>query len=343
LTGAGGSGSVLTRVATPMTKRTPIIPPSISVDDFLPKPEDGTLRRMKVIRDDREKDGALGETGGFLHGYTHTFNPAVGCVLAGTWCGQYCYAQWETPARLLAEQLGLRWGEYLIVKQRIGDALERDLARAMRRDAAHPLHISRLKIFMSSVTEPCAGPVLPVTRECLRIFGRYPIGRLVLQTRSPRVLELLPELEALENRAIVSLTVESDSDTIWRDFEPTMLPRLRDRRAAVERLHARGVTASVTVSPCARLADPGEFSAWIAQHSTYAVVDTFVAGDGRGGSRTEKTNIPSLFAAYGWPWSDETAARALYEKIRRLMGERAGWSKDGFNRLATLPGERALN
>ena len=189
---------------------------------------------------------------------------------------------------------------------------------------------------MSSLTEPCAGPALEVTRQCLAEFAAYPIGRLVLQTRSPRVVELLPQLQALGNRVLVSFTVESDSDKIWQEVSPPMLPRLRDRRKAVATLHANGVTTCVTVSPCARLEDPEEFAVWIAMNADYAVVDTF-AGDGKGGTRTENTEIPSLFAARGWMWSDETAARTLYEKVRGLIGERVGWSKEGFNRLTTVP------
>jgi DNA repair photolyase len=320
-----------------MGQHSSIIPPGVTVQDFQPRPEDGTLRPIKVIFDEREKDHALGETGGFLRRYTHTLNPAVGCVFGSSACGAYCYAQWETPARLVASHLGVRWGEFLFVKARIPEALERDLERAARRDVTDPRHVSRLRIFMSSCTEPCAGPALPVTRECLRVFARYPIGRLVLQTRSPRVVELLPELEALDGRALVSLTVESDSDAIWKEVEPPLLPRLRDRRKAAELLHARGVALSVTVSPCARLADPEEFAGWIAANSSYAVVDTFTAGDGKGGTRTEKTSIPSLFATHGWIWNDETAARTLYEKLRALMGDQVGWSKDGFNRLAEIP------
>ena len=94
--------------------------------------------------------------------------------------------------------------------------------------------------------------------------------------------------------------VESDSDALWTALEPPLLPRLRDRRKAAELLHARGVALSVTVSPCARLADPDEFAGWIAANSGYAVVDTFTAGDGKGGTRTEKTSIPLLFATHGW-------------------------------------------
>src|SRR5207247_2651837 len=103
----------------------------------------------------------------------------------------------------------------------------------------------------------------------------------------------------------------------------------RDRRTAVAALHANGVTTSVTASPCARLADPEEFAVWIAMNASYAVIDTFIAGDGKGGTRTARTQTPSLFAAQGWDWSDETAARALYHRAQRLMGDRVGWSKDG--------------
>jgi len=314
--------------------RSPIIPPEVSVADFQPVADDGALRPMKVIFDEREKDRALGETGGFLHAYTHTLNPAVGCVFGASGCGLYCYAQWETPARLIATTLGVRWGEFLFVKRRLAAALEKDLERAVRRDVTHPHHVRHLRVFMSSCTEPCTGPALPVTRECLAIFARHPIGKLVLQTRSPKVLELLPQLDALGARVLVSFTVESDTDAIWEDVQPPLLPRLRERRLAVEQLHAHGVSVSVAVSPCARLGDPDAFADWIATHADYAVVDTFVAGDGRGGARTAKTGIPAMFAARGWIWSDETAAGELYQKIRARIGDRAGWSKQGFNRLA---------
>jgi len=78
---------------------------------------------------------------------------------------------------------------------------------------------------------------------------------------------------------------------------------------------------------------------WIAMNASYAVVDPLIAGDGKGGTKTEKTEIPWLFAMHGWMWSDETAARVLYEKIRSLIGDRVGWSKEGFNRLTEVPTE----
>jgi hypothetical protein len=101
----------------------------------------------------------------------------------------------------------LRWGEYLFVKKRLAEALDRDLARAARRDPAHPHHVSQLRVF----------------------------------------------------------------------------------------------------------------AVWIAMNARYAVVDTFVAGDGKGGTRTWKTDIPALFASHDWMWSDESAARALYDRLRALL------------------------
>ena len=71
----------------------------------------------------------------------------------------------------------------------------------------------------------------------------------------------------------------------------------------------------------------------------YAVVDALIAGDGKGGTKTDETEIPSAFASDGWMWSDETAARVLYEKIRSLIGDRVGGAKEGFNRLTEVPTE----
>ena len=74
-------------------------------------------------------------------------------------------------------------------------------------------------------------------------------------------------------------------------------------------------------------------------NASCAVLDALIAGDGKGGTKTDETGIPSAFASHGWMWSDETAARVLYEKIRSLIGDRVGWSKERFNRLTEVPTE----
>ena len=53
-------------------------------------------------------------------------------------------------------------------------------------------------------------------------------------------------------------------------------------------------------------------------NASCAVLDALIAGDGKGGTKTDETGIPSAFASHGWMWSDEKAVRMLYEKIRPI-------------------------
>jgi uncharacterized protein YeaO (DUF488 family) len=318
--------------------KTALIPPNFDPTTLAPVPTDGSLRKMIVVHDTRDAGAGLVEATGYLgQYYTHTLSPSLGCAYARNLCGIACIAQFATPARVIAAGLGLRWGEYLFVRDTLPEKVERDLRAACGRPADHPHHISRIKIFMSASTEPGAGPALEVTRGLLRVFARYPIGRLVLQTRAPEVLKLLPALKALGDRVIVSLTVESDNDALWSDFKPPMVPRIRDRREAVEQLASQGITVNVAVSPCSRLRDPEGFADWIAQHATYCVVDAYTTGNGKGASCTGKTKLPVLYEERGLVWNDETAARTLYAHLLQRMGDRALWSEEGFNALATVP------
>jgi DNA repair photolyase len=292
---------------------------------------------MKIIHDQRLRKSALGVTGGYLAGYTHTLNPAIGCILGSTHCGRYCYAQHSMPARTQAE--GLAWGEFLVLKDGFVEALEDDLLRAAARPIEHDHHISKLKIFFASSTEICAGPVLRTTRGCLLAFARAgaPVGRIVLQTRSPKVRELIDLILPLRHQLLVSFTMESDSDEAFVGANPPLMPRLAERRRAIEALVEAGVAVSITVSPCSRLVDPGAFAEWIARTADCAVVDTF-EGDGQHGARTARTETPALYRALGWgDFRDQSAARGLFEALVPHLGERVGWGQDGFARLADLP------
>jgi DNA repair photolyase len=323
--------------ATPRPRRAPLLPPDFDLAKVAPRPAGGGSRPLLAISDDRERSSALTPTGGFLAGYTHTLNPAVGCVLGRSFCGRYCYARDETPARVVEGATGLAWGEFLISKNRLDQALAADLEKAARRSADHPHHVARLRVFLASTTEPCLGPALAVTRACLRVFARFPVGRIVLQTRSPAVLELGDELDALRDRLIVSLTLESDCDEPHRDLPAPLLPRISARRGALEALSARGIPVCAAVSPCLSIKDPAEFAAWIAQHAGFALVDTFVSGDGRCGARTARTTVPEVYRQRGVDWRDETAARSFFVQLEGLLGRpRAGWSREGFASLATV-------
>ena len=281
----------------------------------------------------------LTPTGGFLKpsapdaddGYTHTLNPAIGCPFGRGFCGQFCYARAGMAHRFRAARQ--KWGEYLVVKQNAAELLRRELDAAGRRPDDHPHHLRRLRIFASSSTDPCAGPSLEVFRSCLRVITEYPIERIVVQTRSPQLLTLRAEIEALGERVVVSFTMETDSDDVWQRG-PAGSPTISRRRQVFEQLHDWSVRRHLAVSPCLPLMNVEGFADWIAKFADDVTVDTFLAGDGAGGSRTGSLPLPVIFEQSGWDWRDESPARLLFEALQRRMGRRAGWSCAGFGRLA---------
>jgi DNA repair photolyase len=290
---------------------------------------------MAVRYEHVDARGALNPTGGFLGGtpdapgYTHSFNPATGCAFAPGLCGGFCYAREFAERRLGAGA----WGSRVLVKRNAPELLARELARAARRDPAHRHHVARLSVFSASVTEPCVGPVLEVYRECLRALAPFPIARWVVQTRSPRVLELEPEIRALGDRVVVSVSLETDDEDLWRAGPPGA-PGIAARRRTIEALAAWGMRLHVAVSPCLPVRDPVAFADWIAAHATDATVDTPATGDGSGGRRTARGGLPAFLAERGVDWRDLEAPRALLARLAERMGERAGWSDAGFLRLA---------
>lgn len=285
-----------------------------------------------------EARSILTPTGGFLKpsapdaadGYTHTLNPAIGCPYGRGLCGQFCYARVGMAQRF--DNAG-EWGESLRIKQNAAALLRAELARAAARPPDHRLHVSRLRIFASSSTDPCAGPALAPFRECLRVLAEYPIRRIVIQTRAPQIVRLRQEIEALGRRAAISFTIETDDEELWRAGPPGS-PPIRARRAAFEALRPWRTTLHLAVSPCLPIRNLPAFADWAAAQADFVTVDTFTAGDGSGGTRTASLPLPAFLAARGHDWRDESQARALYRALRTRMGQRAGWSCDGFRRLA---------
>ncbi|MFN0136585.1 MAG: hypothetical protein ACKVS9_10775 [Phycisphaerae bacterium] len=278
-----------------------------------------------------ETRSILTPTGGFLAGgYTHSLNPAFGCAYGKGFCGQFCYARAGMAHRFHAD--GREWGDYLAVKSNAATLLARELERAAARPAAHKHHVSRLSIFASSSTDPCAGPVLPVFEACLRELAKWPIRRVVVQTRAPAVTRLREVIESLGGRCVVSISLETDGDAIF-DVGPPGSPSIAARRKAIEIVRTWQTTLHIALSPILPIAEPVEFADWIAAVGDFATVDTFTSGDGSCGVRTAALPLPEIFARQGWDWRDETAARRFHALLVERMGTRAGWSCDGFRRI----------
>lgn len=259
---------------------------------------------------------------GFLHAFTHTLNPYMGCAFGDGGCGVYCYVA-ESPIGLYA---GKPWGTWLRAKSNAAEALRRDLDKI--RDQRS------VRVFMSSATDPYqpAEARLRITRSILEVLRDRPIGLLIVQTRSPFVekdFDLLAEMPF----AWLSMTVETDDDRVRRALTPTC-PSIDRRLASMRRARACGIKVQAAVSPTLphsseRFADALESAA------DRVIVDTFF-GDGANGKRTRHRPLPSQFAELGWgDWQDITAAQRLFEALCfRLGSESVLWSQTGFNALA---------
>lgn len=279
-----------------------------------------------------ETRSILTPTGGFLAGgYTHSLNPAFGCAYGKGFCGQFCYARCGMAHRFYAG--GGEWGDYLAVKTNAATLLAKELERAAARLPTHKHHVSKLAIFASSSTDPCATPVLPVFDACLRELAKWPIRRVVVQTRAPAVVRLREVIESLGERGVVSISLETDSDDVF-NIGPSGSPSIAARRRAIEEIRRWNTRLHIAISPILPMLRPDEFADWVAANCDDATVDTFVSGDGAGGARTATLPLPQIFADRGWDWRGEDDGRAFFEKLVARMGTRVGWSCDGFRRLA---------
>lgn len=160
----------------------------------------------------------------------------------------------------------------------------------------------------------------------------------MIQTRSPLVRRDFPLIAALRAHAWLSLTIETDNDTVIRQLTPKV-PSITARMRVAEQAKAAGLKVQVAISPLLPVAQPDRFDDWLTVVADRVIVDTFVSGDGSQGRRTAGTRIPALWRELGYgDWQDETAARALYQLLLTRLGpERVGWSAAGFNSVPVPP------
>lgn len=273
----------------------------------------------------RPASAALTKTGGFLTGFTHTLQPYIGCAFG---CA-YCYVQGLSVHRF--HQPAAAWGEYVHPRTGIGERLRRELARL--RGAGL---LDETAIFMSSATDPYQAVErrMRLSRACLTALRDEPPGLLVVQTRSPFVLDDVTLLRELGARGWLSFTIETDLDAVRRALTPRC-PAIERRWEAVAAARAAGVQVQVAVSPCLPYSEPAQFGALLLAHADRVVIDTYVSGDGQGGTRTAATTTAAVYQAQGWgDWRAEEAALRLYEWLAPRMGARVGWSQAGFTDLA---------
>jgi len=266
---------------------------------------------------------------GFLYAYTHSLNPYMGCAFGDGGCGVYCYVA-ESPIGLYA---GKPWGQWVKAKINAAEALRSDLEKLSNRHA--------LRVFMSSATDPYqpAEARLRITRSILEVFAEYPVGVLVVQTRSPLVerdFDLLSHMPF----AWLSMTLETDDDKVRRALTPTC-PSTERRFKTMRVARGHGIHVQAAVSPTLPHSHD-RFAELLVEAADRVIVDTFF-GDGSDGKRTARRPLPQRFHHLGFGnWRDVAAAERLHRTLlERMRRERVGWSRDGFNELALAAADQA--
>ena len=219
------------------------------------------------------------------------------------------------------------WGSWVIAKSNLAERLDHELA-ALEKKA----RLNETTIFMSSATDPYQGIErrLGITRQALETFVRHPIRRLLIQTRSPLIERDIEIIALLGDRAIVSLTLETDDDHVRRAITPTS-PSVERRLKTAKMFRARGIFVQLAISPMLPN-NPERFAELADAASNRVIIDTYFDGDGANGARSRALGMRELYAKHGCQeWFQPGAERRLVDAmIARLGPVRVLMSRDGF-------------
>jgi DNA repair photolyase len=267
---------------------------------------------------------ALTATGGFLRGFAFSLNPYVGCAFGDNGGCPFCYVRALPVARTVPDD----WGSWVIAKLNLPQLLRRELELLERRN-----QLARTAIFMSSATDPYQGLErrLKITQSCLAALADRPPFRVLVQTRSPMVERDIDVLRELGQRLIVSITLETDDETVRRAFTPTS-PSIARRLACARTLKGAGIFTQLAIAPMLPN-NPVRFAKLVEQVADRVVVDTYFDGDGSGGRRSRWLGIEELYRRLGYQqWFRPGAEQELMEAMRAQLGsQRVLFSREGFN------------
>ncbi|MED4162616.1 SPL family radical SAM protein [Halalkalibacterium halodurans] len=257
----------------------------------------------------------LTKTSGFLQGYDYSLNPYVGCTFA---CS-YCYVR-KMPVALFHKG---EWGDWVDIKQGVKETFSNELVRAKKRGRVH--------LFMSSSTDPYQPVEVEekVTRSLLEVMADNPPDFLFVQTRSPLVTRDVDILQQLGKRVRVSLTIETDLESVRKAFAPKA-PPIQGRKRALHALYQAGIPTQLTVAPILPSSD--RFAESYVSIADQVCIDTFELGDGANGKRSRALRMPDRLTELGYEsWYEEAALEKVHQQFCAHFDEsRVKLSQEGF-------------
>ncbi len=261
-----------------------------------------------------------------MRGFAFSLNPYVGCAFGDNGGCPFCYVRAMPVARAVAGP----WGKWVIVKHNLAQVLrhELEILEAQGR-------LERTAVFMASATDPYQGVErrLEITRSCLAVMADRPPFRLLLQTRSPMVERDISILRQLGQRVIVSITLETDDETVRRAITPTS-PSVARRLACARMLREAKIFTQIAIAPMLPN-NPSRFAELVEQVVDRVVIDTYFDGDGSGGNRSRWLGMAELYQRLGYEqWFRPGAEQKLMAAMSARLGpQRVLFSRDGFNAI----------
>lgn len=257
----------------------------------------------------------LNPASGYLTGYSYTLNPYSGCVFG---CS-YCYVR-RMPIALFRNE---PWGEWV-------DSKPLDVAQ-FRKEWHKALTKGDVTVFMSSATDPYqpAEYKEQVTRRILEVMAEAPPSFVLVQTRSSLVERDIDLLQRLGKHVRVSMTVETDLESVRKELTPAA-PPIAARLRAIRTLREAGIAVQAAVSPLLPCSEA--FPSLLADTVTRVVVDDFFRGDGSGGKRSAQLKMAERYNAlgHGALYTPETADRFVQELKRQMPEGAVFFGQAGF-------------
>lgn len=175
-----------------------------------------TARRGRVI-----------STSGFA-GYTHCYNPYVGCQYGCT----YCYV------RFFIRDADHQWGDWVRIRRHAPERLEREAAA-----------LGPAKLVIGTMTDPYqpAEASEKLTRRSLEILAQSGLNKVGIFTRSPLVLRDLDVISTLP-KGRVHLTITPFDSELLKALEPQAIPT-RARYRTAEKIKEAGIRLHINVAP----------------------------------------------------------------------------------------------
>ena len=215
------------------------------------------------------------------------------------------------------------WGDWVDIKKEAASLLSKELRRAKTK--------GDVTIFMSSSTDPYQ-PVEykeKVTRSLLEVMVDDPPEFLLVQTRSPLVSRDIDVLKHFKDRVRVSMTMETDLETMRKQFTPKA-PPIQARFKTLEKLADAGIATQVAIAPI--LPSGVDFPEKLKPFVNRICLDDYFMGDGSGGKRTRKLGIEKIYAQLGLEeWYGPQVISKVYNRfIETFPKEQVYVSQAGF-------------